>query len=210
MSFKGHKAVTRHDGSNEEGWHTYVCGYCGTKVSGAVIASYSWKDMTWGRHESHHMKWMLCTNCALASVWVDEFQFPGEIFGPAIEGLPEDVEGSYDEARRCMSVGAFVAAELLCRKILMHVAVEKGSKEGLSFVAYLSHLEGAGYVTPPMKGWVDLIRKHGNEATHELQAPDRKRAESTVMFTAELLRLVYEMGYMAARYGVLPSDADNQ
>jgi Domain of unknown function (DUF4145) len=99
-----------------------------------------------------------------------------------------------------MGVGAFTAAELVCRKILMHVAADKGAKTGEPFAAYLDFLEKAGYVTPPMKGWVDLIRKHGNLATHELPAPDRKQAESTVMFTAELLRLVYEMEHMARRY----------
>ncbi len=100
-----------------------------------------------------------------------------------------------------MSVGGFTAAELVCRKILMHVAVEKGAKEGKSFASYITHLEAAGYVTPPMKPWVDLIRQHGNDSTHELDPPDAQRAESTVMFTAELLRLTYEMEHLASRYG---------
>ncbi len=99
-----------------------------------------------------------------------------------------------------MGVGAFTATELLCRKILMHVAADKGANPGEPFAAYLDFLEKAGYVTPPMKGWVDLIRRHGNLAAHELPAPDQQRAESTLMFTAELLRLVYEMEYMAKRY----------
>jgi hypothetical protein len=99
-----------------------------------------------------------------------------------------------------MSAGAFTACELVCRKILMHVAVEKGAKEGASFSSYLKHLEGAGYVTPPMKKWVGLIRAHGNESTHRLPAPDQNRAESTLMFTAELLRLVYEMESLAEKY----------
>jgi hypothetical protein len=103
-----------------------------------------------------------------------------------------------------MGVGAFTAAELICRKLLMHIAVDKGAKAGETFIAYLNFLEKAGYVTPPMKGWVDLIRQHGNLATHELPAPDQQQAESTVMFTAELLRLVYEMEHVARRYGSQP------
>jgi hypothetical protein len=51
-----------------------------------------------------------------------------------------------------------------------------------------------------MKEWVDLIRQHGNKSTHKLDSPEKERAESTVMFTAELLRLVYEMAFMAKRY----------
>ena len=99
-----------------------------------------------------------------------------------------------------MSVNAFTAAELICRTILMHVAVDKGAPEGESFAAYLAFLETHGYVTPPMKGWVDLIRMHGNASTHKLASPDKTRAESTTMFTAELLRLVYEMDFMAKKY----------
>jgi hypothetical protein len=82
----------------------------------------------------------------------------------------------------------------------MHVAVDKGAKPGKAFVDYVTHLADAGYVTPPMQRWVDLIRQHGNLATHELPPPDQQRAESTAMFTAELLRLVYEMDHMVQQY----------
>jgi hypothetical protein len=51
-----------------------------------------------------------------------------------------------------------------------------------------------------MRSWVDLIRRHGNQATHEIAAPDVQRAESTVMFTVELLRLMYEMEFLARKF----------
>jgi hypothetical protein len=82
----------------------------------------------------------------------------------------------------------------------MHVGVEKGAKEGDTFEAYITYIEGLGYITPPMRQWVGLIRKHGNLSTHRLAAPDSKRAESTLLFTAELLRIVYEMDFMANQY----------
>jgi hypothetical protein len=82
----------------------------------------------------------------------------------------------------------------------MYVAVEKGAQTGDSFSNYLTHLANLGYITPPMKGWVDLIRKHGNLSTHQLPSPDRTRAESTLMLTAELLRLIYEMEYLSSKY----------
>jgi hypothetical protein len=88
----------------------------------------------------------------------------------------------------------------MCRKILMHVAVEKGAVAGDSFLNYITHLEKEGFVTPPMSKWVELIRKHGNKANHELSTPDKKQTESTLMFTAELLRLTYEMESISKRY----------
>ena len=66
----------------------------------------------------------------------------------------------------------------------MHVAVDKGATEGQSFAFYIDYLEKEGYVTPPMRGWVKLIKDHGNESTHKLPEPERKRAEGTILFTA--------------------------
>jgi hypothetical protein len=115
-------------------------------------------------------------------------------------GLPSDVAAGYEEARRTISVGAYTSCELICRKLLMHVAVDKGAKEGKTFASYIDHLVAEGFVTPPMKDWVRLIKDNGNEATHLLLAPSRERAEGTLMFTAELLRLTYEMSALAAHY----------
>ena len=196
MAFAGHKSISHHDGSTQDAWLTYTCGHCNTQVTGAVVSTFN--------HDSagvqKWVRWLLCPNCVYGSVQTRGQIYPGLPFRPLLEGLPPNVQEAYSEARRCMEVDSFTAAELICRKILMHVAVEKGAKEGAPFTTYLSHLENSGYVTPPMKGWVDLIRQHGNEATHKLASPSRERAESTVMFTGELLRLIYEMEFMSKKF----------
>jgi hypothetical protein len=192
--YTGHKGVNRHDGSTENAWKKYVCGHCSRTVGGAVVASAS------------DALWLWCPACGEPSVEDSRKQIhPAAAFGFPLQGLPVEVEAAYDEARRCMSVRAYTAAELVCRKLLMHVAVDKGATPGESFQSYVSHLEGQGYITPPMKTWVGLVREHGNKATHELEAPDQMRAESTVMFTAELLRIVYEMEHKARQYQVHPA-----
>ncbi len=198
--FDGHKRVTRLDGNSKGSWYEYTCGHCDAKVSGAVLATTNW-DVSSGRDTVTHIeRWIQCTNCGHGSVICGDNTIPGLPFGPQLEGLPADLNKAYQEARNCMGVAAFTAAELICRKILMHVAVEKGGDEGKSFASYLTYLENEGYVTPPMKSWVDLIRQHGNQSTHQLEAADKDRAESTVMLTAELLRLVYEMDYYSRKF----------
>jgi hypothetical protein len=197
MSFKGHHHITHPDGSSEDAWDTFVCGHCNTKVTGAVVSLFTWKD---NPGNTYNNKWLLCPSCTRPSAKFRNRYFPGTSFGPSLEGLPKDVDDAYEEARRCMEVNAYTAAELICRKILMHIGVEKGAKEGDPFAHYLSYLESAGYVTPPMKGWVDIIRQNGNKSTHKLEAAEEKRAKSTVMFTAELLRLTYEMEYLSNQY----------
>ena len=149
-----------------------------------------------------------CASCHEPSVLDSSGRVhPGVAFGQPLQGLPEDVHEAYEEARRCLSINADVAAEGMCRKILMHIAVEKGAEDGGSFEGYIDFLVGQGYVTPPMKPWVDLIRKHGNRAHHRLQPRDRKRAEMTLIFTAHLLRNVYEMGHLAEKYLPAPAEA---
>jgi hypothetical protein len=196
FEFQGHKNIAKLDGSTATSWETFVCGHCGTKVAGAVAAIYSYKL----ENIQRRIKWLLCTNCGEGSSMTDDKLYPGAVFGPAIEGLPDDVKDAYQEARNCLSVNAFTACDLICRKILMHVGVEKGAEEGKTFAFYIDHLESQGYITPPMKRWVDIIRQHGNKATHKLEPSDRTRAEGTLMFTAEMLRLIYEMDHLANQY----------
>lgn len=190
----GHRRTSKPDGSTDEGWYAYTCGHCGTQVSGAVLASSTDEHGRTGR-------WLQCTRCGQGTFAdVQETLFPGPSFGPEIDGLPDDVSEAYGEARDCLSVNATTASELICRKILMHVAVDKGASEGESFASYIDYLEKEGYVTPPMRGWVKLIKDHGNQSTHKLPRPERERAEGTLLFTAQLLRSVYEMGHLADQF----------
>jgi hypothetical protein len=195
-----HKNVTKGDGSMaERDWFQYYCAHCDSQVSGAVI----------GRYDHTATKLLFCPTCLKGSVYVAGVISPSAKFGATLEGLPPDVASAYDEARRCMSVNAYVASELICRKILMHIAVDKGAKEGESFVSYLNHLEAKGYITLPIKGWADTIRQNANEATHELKVISRQRAEATVIFTVELLRLVYEMEYLNSKLNVVNNTGTN-
>jgi hypothetical protein len=102
----------------------------------------------------------------------------------------------YDEARRCTAQSCFTAAVLLCRKMLMHIAVEKAAKEGLNFFEYVNFLSDKGYVPPDGKHWVDHIRKKGNEATHEIVLMNATDAQELLIFVEMLLRFVYEFPNM--------------
>lgn len=200
----GHGNARKYDGSTEESWFAYTCGHCGKQVSGAVIAA-----TTSIQYGTVSVRWLQCTSCHEGSVQVANGQvYPGVPFGPVLEGLPAETESAYNEARRCLSVNADTAGEVMCRKILMHIAVEKGASAGKSFAHYINHLVKKGYVTPPMEPWVTLIKDHGNMANHELDPPDRRRAEGTLLFTVQLLRSVYEMGHMAKQF--IPSNDDGE
>ncbi len=198
MEFAGQDKISHPDSRTSEGQYRYLCAHCGAWTSGLVVARYHYGYDT--------VNWLICTGCGHGSVYDNGDLHPSSKFGLAIEGLPEDVGKAYEEARSCYSVNAFTACELICRKLLMHVAVDKGAKENEAFTYYLSKLGEQGYITPPMTKWVALIREHGGKATHLIEAPDRGRSESTLMFTAELLRLIYEMEHMADKYIPKPKE----
>lgn len=192
----GHENVQHYNAQSSDAFRTFTCGHCGVKVAGALLA------VAPGPGGAGAAQWVRCSSCAEPSVIsLRGDVYPGRAGGVDVEGLPTDVRDAYQEARRCMTVNAFTACELVCRKILMHVAADRaGAKAGATFASYVDSLEKAGYITPPMKAWVDLIRQHANEATHGLPPTSKERGEGTLMFTAELLRIVYEMEHLAKKY----------
>jgi hypothetical protein len=130
--------------------------------------------------------------------------FPPPLKGFPVEALPSEIQSAYEEARRCFSVRAYTSCELMCRKILMFVACEKGEVEGKKFAEYIDFLKTKGYVTSTMEDWVKMIKQHGNDSTHKLKSPDHDRAESTLMFTGELLKIIYERQSYSDKFKNIP------
>jgi hypothetical protein len=124
-------------------------------------------------------------------------------FGDTVKALPTDVQVLYDEARGDMAVPAYTSAVLVCRKILMHVAVELGAQPNLKFVEYVDYLWDNHHVPVNAKAWVDHIRDKSNEANHEIVQMSREEAEQLISFTEVLLKLVYELPQRVP--GVTPS-----
>jgi len=169
------------------GAQTYVCGFCGDKVSSKeryrVLTSY-------GNQLISEIR--ICPSCNRPTLFESGRCFPASAPGNPVDKVPNEISTLYDEARSSTAAGASTAAVLVCRKILMHIAVEKGAKEGDSFVSYIEYLANAGYVPPDGKGWVDYIRQKGNEANHEIKLMREEDAIALISFVEMLLRFIYE------------------
>ena len=74
----------------------------------------------------------------------------------------------------------------------MSIAVAQSAPEGKKFIEYVEYLADNGYVPPNGKGWVDHIRKRGNEANHEINLMSRADAEELISFSEMLLKFIYE------------------
>lgn len=164
------------------GRHQFRCGYCGYNIASDTGLS----------NNNPTQKIWVCPNCDGPSFFGPGVQIPGIAPGQEVENVPDNLTKLYGEARRCCSVNAFTASVLASRKMLMNIAVEQGAKEGLKFIEYVNHLAEDGYIPPNGKGWVDHIRKKGNEATHEIALMGKGDAEELILFSEMLLKFIYE------------------
>jgi len=161
---------------------SFTCGHCGH-----LIAS----SGGWGQNIGGLI--YVCTHCDKPTYFnAAGVPLPGVTFGESVAHLPEQVASIYDEARRCTAASAFTASVLLARKLLMNVAVSQGAKPSESFISYVEYLANSGFVPPNGKGWVDHIRRKGNEATHEITVMTEADAKDLLSFAELLLKFIYE------------------
>ncbi len=161
----------------------FRCGHCSSLVGSSLGFV----------HQSGQRFIYVCPHCDQPTYFDHTNKpLPGVPFGSPVGHLPADIEALYNEARQCTSASSYTAAVLLCRKLLMNLAVSLKAKTGEPFVFYVEYLAANGYVPPNGKGWVDHIRKKGNEATHEIVLMQQRDAEDLIGFTEMLLKFIYE------------------
>ena len=164
----------------------FTCGYCG-KIVGSDSGFFSNETLDGAQAIIY-----ICPHCARPTFSHKGIQFPDVAPGNEVSHVPEDVYSLYNEARECIACSCYTASVLASRKLLMNIAVTEGAKEGLRFVEYIDFLADSGFAPPKGRGWVDHIRKKGNEATHEIPAMDRDDATELVSFSEMLLKFIYE------------------
>ncbi|MCB9805588.1 DUF4145 domain-containing protein [Candidatus Nomurabacteria bacterium] len=177
---------------------SYTCGFCSRPL--ASEKAYSAKNSHTGQSAFIY----ICHHCQKPTFFdVNDKQTPGSKFGDDVLGIDDEkVKHLYQEARGSFSNNAFTATVLCCRKLLMHISVSKGAEEGKSFVEYVEFLSSNNYVPPDARGWVDHIRKKGNEANHEILIMSEEEAKDLISFSEMLLKLTYEFPATSKKYNV--------
>src|SRR5216683_2014532 len=166
----------------------WKCGYCNREVGSSV----GWQV---SNAQGHLMYIRLCSFCNGPTLFLqgDQEYSPGPLPGNPVAHLPAEIESLFAEARTATAAGAYTAAVLTCRKILMHIAVEKGADKNKSFLDYVHYLISKGYAPPESQGWVDYIRSRSNEANHEIILMTTEDANALVTLVEMLLRFVFEL-----------------
>jgi len=175
--------------------HPVVCGYCGESVAPNIGYKITYYNSSGVRTAAIIYKCPLCKN---PIIYFNDYNetIPGAKYGREIKNLPANIETLYDECRTCYANQCYTSSQMIARTLLMHIAVEQGAEEGLSFAKYVDYLDDKGYIPPNGKPWVDFIRKTGNVANHEIVIKEKEETEKVISFLSTLLLVIYEMPNM--------------
>lgn len=173
----------------------FVCGYCNMQVAQDRGYSSNYRRLVNGslitKFSGNII--IICPYCSSPTYFNDEDQNPGPKYGNAVQDVPVEINTLYDEARDCTRIFAYTSAVMICRKILMNVAVSKGAKNSLSFFDYVDYLDNGNYIPPDGKDWVNHIREKGNEANHEIKLQSKESAEDLIFFIEMILKFCFEV-----------------
>ncbi|MDC0002851.1 DUF4145 domain-containing protein [Porticoccaceae bacterium] len=160
----------------------FTCGHCGN-----IIATKK------GFFSDNRQFLYICSHCDQPTHFdKNGGQYPDVAPGNDVGHLPEELAALYKEARNCVAASSYTGAVLLCRKLLMNIGVKQGAEEGKPFIHYVNYLAEQGFIPPNGKGWVDHIRKKGNEATHEIALMSKPDYEDLIAFSEMLMKFIYE------------------
>jgi hypothetical protein len=178
--------------------HTsYPCGACGQATTGRVVCSVT------RRLDDADILWCLCAceksepTIVIEQNGVGISQLPLAREFSASQKWPDDLARLYEEAAKAYAAGAFTAASMVCRKVLMSVACHQQEqlkdtvKEGETFTYYVNYLADKVLTFDAAKSPLEAIRVIGNEANHHLEFVKESDARRSLDIVQHMLNVIY-------------------
>lgn len=176
------------EASDQDAWFLTPCSVCGGSQMAVIAIT---KDRA--------TAWLRCVACSTGHVRNRDAVSPSVMPLRDPVGVPDVELNTWREVRKCLGIRANTAAVMMCRKILLHVAVAQGlpaqNSKGRapSFTDAVKYLEDEEVITKRMRKWVKKIKDVGNDANHEIMPVTAEQALDVATFTEQLLRLAYEL-----------------
>jgi hypothetical protein len=105
--------------------------------------------------------------------------------------VPSSVASAYEEAARCLTVRAYAATALLCRKALEALVAEH-EITSRNLADALKIMRDQGLIDPRIFEWGDALRLTGNQAAHDVADNiSREDARDVLDFTSALIAYMY-------------------
>lgn len=171
-------------------------------------------DETDAEYHGDHFFVALCTKCAspflvkqslygipgeFESITQESILFPVQSRLP-LEGIPEPVKRSYEQAFRSYSASLYEPSALMCRRCLEALTKSLGA-HGRNLQDKLDSLKTTGHVDSRLVEWAHSIRILGNEAAHDTDvAITKDDAKDVLDFTEALLLYVFLLNQRFAAF----------
>lgn len=180
-----------------------TCPRCRAAGRGAVLGTLHGTDVFPGhRGALRPHPWsaaVSCEQCGMTSAACQGEQYLPDDW-PGDRDVPASVSGPYREAQECLAAGNCTAAAMLCRKLIMNLAVDHGGEGGRSYAKYVEWLAEKGYITGPIRERIEFVRRCGSDANHEPGPVGKKRAIAAFLLATELMRRLYELEHLPDEY----------
>jgi hypothetical protein len=112
---------------------------------------------------------------------------------PKLEGLPDSVRRSLDQAHRSFSTASYDACALMCRRALEAVCKALSAK-GSNLALRVADLQENGHIDARLLKWADGVRLVGNDAAHDVEtAVTPQDARDILDLTEALLMYVFTL-----------------
>lgn len=101
--------------------------------------------------------------------------------------VPELIRRDYDEAQRCMSVSAYVAAAMMFRRGLEQVCIDHGvpdSGRTFSLTGKLKKLQDLGKLPEDLLDWANSIKLVGDDGAHSREVSREDVSDADKLFEA--------------------------
>jgi hypothetical protein len=174
--------------------HQYVCGACGIPTNGRVVCAMVREG------KSAEILWCVCAcaQCEPAILIYDAAnemltQLPIAKEFKSRGAWPVDLASLYDEAATAYGAGAFTACAMVCRKLLMVTACNKGETDGKRFVEYVQFITDKILQFPDAKAPITKIKDIGNDANHDASLVNKADAERAMKIVTYMLDMIYSL-----------------
>jgi hypothetical protein len=110
-----------------------------------------------------------------------------------LEGVPEPILRSIEQADRSFATGSYDAAALMCRRALEAVC-RALSASGSNLAFKLRNLNETGHIDQKLLSWAQGVRLVGNDAAHDVEnAVTKEDAKDILDLTTAILMYVFAL-----------------
>ena len=119
---------------------------------------------------------------------------PSPLPNPTDNRINPTVIKDLDEAKLCLSVGAFRASAAMCRRAIQQACIQQGMDGKKDLEKQIDELQSNGIITSHISKWAHSCRFLGNDAAHPDHPEVTEKDATDVLNLAEqLMNILYVM-----------------